>query len=1116
MLFSAADAFRRFFSKPRSSGSSFRVPFTSRLFPAALLAVASVATHGQSATATALAVTSGSGTVTTVTLGTVVTLTATVTAGATPVTVGQVNFCDALASYCTDIRLLGTEQLTSAGTAVYKFRPGVGSHSYKAVFLGTPHGATDYMGSASSAAALTVTEGLRLTATTLAKDYSENNANAPYPLAVTVGGTGSTAPSGTVSFVNLSGAKVEGTATLGAGQSQLSLLNTLTPTQPAELGYAKLIVTGDFNGDGIPDVAAGGGGVILGDGKGGFTNTWLSASLGGYALAAADFNGDGKLDLAIAAVPSNNAEVQIFLGNGDGTFTPAATPAVVGLWPAAMAVADFNGDGIPDIGVLATNSRTVSILLGNGDGTFTASPASPLTDIQPQSIASGDFNGDGNPDLVVANGGSGADSIPGSLTVLLGNGDGTFVQPTTSLPLGQANDSAVSVVTGDFNRDGNLDLAVGSSLGAIFIFLGDGHGGFTAPTVISSGGGEPKSMVVGDFNQDGIPDLAVTNIANINSNAVTVIPGNGDGTFSTSLATAAVAPDTDLEAIAAADFNGDGYPDLISANTFNLSLLITATEIATASESTPLTLPPGQGTANIIADYLGDSNYGPSISLKIALAEQLYVPTVTVAPSSSSITTSQSLPVAITVSGGVNPTPTGTVILNSVNNTNTDYTSAAWTLSGGAQSITIPAGALKAGVNTLSAVYVPDTNSSTIYNEATGSAAVTVIVPSFTLSGTAVSVPMAGTGATSTVTVTPAGGFTGSVALTATVTSSPAGAASLPTSSFGSTSPVSITGTGAGTAALSVSTTAATSPGVYEITVTGTSGSVTATTSIPVTVPIGMAAATVTVTPSLTPITNAQVESVAITVAGGSGQATPTGTVTLASGSYSAQQALASGAASFSIAAGTLSVGSDTLTASYSGDGTYASATGTASVTVSPVTMSIASPAAVSPGTSATATVTLNASSTYSGTLNLTCALTQSPSGAQSLPTCSLNPASATLAAGGSGTTMLTVKTTAASTSALERPLGVSPWRLGGDGAALAGVLLLAIPFRRRRWLGTLVLMLIAVGTFAAGCGGGSSHSPPVQTTPGTTAGNYVFKVTGTDSSNANVTESASVTVVVQ
>jgi hypothetical protein len=198
--------------------------------------------------------------------------------------------------------------------------------------------------------------------------------------------------------------------------------------------------------------------------------------------------------------------------------------------------------------------------------------------------------------------------------------------------------------------------------------------------------------------------------------------------------------------------------------------------------------------------------------LNVGVTSTAITPTVTVTPASSTITSAQPLTVTVSVSGGSgNPTPTGTVTLASGT-----YASVATTLSGGSATIDIPAGSLlaePAGYNSpdlLIAKYVPDTASSSTYNFASGLALVNVVAaPSFTITGTAVTVTAGATaGNTSTITVTPAGGFTGSVTLTAAVTSSPAGAQYPPTLSFGSTSPVSITGTAAGTATLTISTTA--------------------------------------------------------------------------------------------------------------------------------------------------------------------------------------------------------------------------------------------------------------------------------------------------------------------
>jgi hypothetical protein len=257
---------------------------------------------------------------------------------------------------------------------------------------------------------------------------------------------------------------------------------------------------------------------------------------------------------------------------------------------------------------------------------------------------------------------------------------------------------------------------------------------------------------------------------------------------------------------------------------------------------------------------------------------------------------------------------------------------------------------------------------------------------------------------------------------------------------------------------------------------------------------------------------------VAVSVAGAAGQATPTGTVTFGGGSYSAQQPLTAGAASFSIPAGDLSASTNTLTANYSGDGTYAAARGSATVTVAPVVAAASNPTPATPGSSAMATVTFSAGSNYSGTLNLACALTASPTGAQSVPTCNLNPASVTLAAGGEATTVLTAKTTAASSSStLHRPGTQDLWQRWGGGGVLALALMFSLPGLRGRRLALLIGLCAVIAAGVIGCGGGGAPSSNVQSgTPATTAGSYTFSVTATDASNTKIIAATNVTVIVQ
>ena len=279
------------------------------------------------------------------------------------------------------------------------------------------------------------------------------------------------------------------------------------------------------------------------------------------SVATGDFNGDAKLDLVVANSGSSN-NVSVFLGNGDGTFQ-SAVDYVAGSVPYAVAVGDFNGDGKLDLVVANTDSNNVSILLGHGDGTF-----QPALDYSvgsdPRSVAVGDFNGDGKLDLVVGN------SFSSDVSVLLGNGDGTFQTALNNA----TGFSPLSVAVGDFDGDGRLDLAVVNFAANVSVLLGNGDGTFQA-AVNYSDGSLPVSVAVGDFNGDGKLDLAVANVAagNVGPGSVSVLLGNGDGTFQTAV-DYSVGSNPNFAAVG--DFNGDGTLDLVVANTTsnNVSILL--------------------------------------------------------------------------------------------------------------------------------------------------------------------------------------------------------------------------------------------------------------------------------------------------------------------------------------------------------------------------------------------------------------------------------------------------------------------------------------------------------------------------------------------------------------
>jgi hypothetical protein len=299
--------------------------------------------------------------------------------------------------------------------------------------------------------------------------------------------------------------------------------------------------------------------VLLSNGDGTFQPAQaFPAGSSPRSVAVGDFNGDGKLDLAVANYGSNT--VSVLLGKGDGSFLPAQSYSA-GSYPHAVAVGDFNGDGIPDLAV-ADGAGTVSILLGNGDGTFRA-PVSFAAGKVPASVAVGDFNGDGLPDLAVANEGSVPNYNDSSVSVLLGNGDGSF-QAAVNYAAGK---DPKAVAVGDFNGDGTPDLAVANFLSnTVSVLLGNGDGSFL-PAINSPAGSSPWSVAVADFNGDGAADLAVAD-----DGCVRVLLGNGDGTFQTTLISYLAG--SWLRSVEVGDFNGDGAADLAVANYYSKDVSI--------------------------------------------------------------------------------------------------------------------------------------------------------------------------------------------------------------------------------------------------------------------------------------------------------------------------------------------------------------------------------------------------------------------------------------------------------------------------------------------------------------------------------------------------------------
>jgi hypothetical protein len=314
---------------------------------------------------------------------------------------------------------------------------------------------------------------------------------------------------------------------------------------PSVFGDLGSLVIGDFNNDGIPDVAIVGY-LLLGAGGGKFQPPITYPLIAGASsVVTGDLNRDHKLDLVIAGslCCSGQGSVSILLGKGTGAFR-GAPDFSVGTNPVSIASADFNGDGKQDLVTADQGSNSLSVALGTGKGSF-GTPSSVSLSFSPSKVLVGDFNKDGKMDVAVACSGP---FPPAGFAVLLGDGLGGFQPPIF------ASSFLFPLVVGDFNGDGIPDLA-GNYNNTVSVQLGNGDGTFQAPVSVFSAGA--SSLSVGDFNGDHKLDLLVGGF-----NSVAILLGNGNGTFTTDFVfSVSVSPSSAL----VADLNGDGKPDVAVA-----------------------------------------------------------------------------------------------------------------------------------------------------------------------------------------------------------------------------------------------------------------------------------------------------------------------------------------------------------------------------------------------------------------------------------------------------------------------------------------------------------------------------------------------------------------------
>jgi hypothetical protein len=487
-------------------------------------------------------------------------------------------------------------------------------------FQAVYQGTNTHEGCGSDWQSLTVTGKLH-TSTTISAD--------PPNYSATVTAYGPLAASGDASFIDATDSNsIFATAPLKLTNTDQSVARPILLGKDAGMYYP--LDVADFNGDGILDMVAIGPtsplSILFGSPDGSFAPQSTGVPYTGGPDAIADFNGDGIPDLAWGQ-RGQPSSVAISLGSGDGTFSMESTYSVGPNSPTTLVAGDFNGDGTPDLMTASEyqgddGAATGWILLGDGKGGFRTAPSVALGARQlggPAIVA--DFNGDGFADVATTV----YDGFRFIMNILLSKGDGTFL--TSTLPT--CATPAPELVAADFNNDGTQDILVSGCSTNLQMLLGNGDGTFVSwslPGPLYGEQGEPAPATTGDFNGDGVPDVI---LANSMSGKFGILLGKGDGVFAAGpLVSVPGLPY--LQFLVVGDFSGDGIPDFALAgypNIFTGEMGVPAVyewlsyvQQTSQAKATNVTLP-GSGTQEVFALYPGDATHIGSYSPTVLAAK---------------------------------------------------------------------------------------------------------------------------------------------------------------------------------------------------------------------------------------------------------------------------------------------------------------------------------------------------------------------------------------------------------------------------------------------------------------------------------------------------------------